>query len=490
VRLFLLNYVDLVIIDQLLPDLTGREVAGEIKRIHSEVPVILLTGPADSPREPETGERLVSKGITPSELFAYMADLMAKQRSHACSNSTKSRRDWTVLRSGIGSENNNSRPSYQRWVEANIHSILEAAPDAIVIVDSVGKITLANAQTEKLFGYSKSELTGCVVESLLPERYRNLHLHHRTDFSAESRVRPMGTGLELFGLRKDCAEFPVDISLSPLTTAEGIFVICVIRDVTERKLADEQSKKMKEELELALQRSEKLASTGRLVALIAHEINNPLHALRGLLYLLRENSSLEPSARELVVLAEKQVDQLAIIARQTLAQHRETKVPVVTNVAQLLDEVCAVFRPKLRDAQIQVHRDYRSENELTIYPGELRQVFTNLIANAIDAIGKNGQLRLSIERSSGSDVIVRISDTGCGIPQENLQMIFEPFFTTKGDKGTGIGLWVVKRIVGDLGGRLEVISATTGKTGTCFSVAIPLSAADAAVRPEDRRGLA
>jgi signal transduction histidine kinase len=146
---------------------------------------------------------------------------------------------------------------------------------------------------------------------------------------------------------------------------------------------------------------------------------------------------------------------------------------VVTKLSELLDDVCAVYRPRLQSTKIKVERNYQIAGEVTIYPSELRQVFTNLITNAIDAIGQQGQLDLAIERASENQVVVRVRDSGCGIPDENLKTIFQPFFTTKGDKGTGIGLWVIKGIVDKLGGKIEVETSTSGTTGTCFSIFLP-----------------
>ena len=195
-----------------------------------------------------------------------------------------------------------------------------------------------------------------------------------------------------------------------------------------------------------MRRSDRLANTGRSIASLAHEINNPIDALSNILFMLRSEKNLSKNQEDLVGMAAHELDRLITIARQTLAPHRQALQPVVVTVNELLDAVCESFGRKLQQAGITVTRNYEADGQVKLLAGELRQVITNLISNAIHAMPNGGTLRLET-RVHAPSVEIRVGDTGGGIRPENLEAIFKPFFTTKGERGLGVGLWVSRRII-------------------------------------------
>jgi PAS domain S-box-containing protein len=350
----------------------------------------------------------------------------------------------------------------KEWLRTTLHSI----GDAVIATDTSGHITLINAVAASLTEYSQDEAPGkslTEVFSIFDEA---------TEKACENPVaKVLRTGI-VVGLanhtvlrRRDGSEIAIDDSAAPIRNAKGEMsgVVLVFRDVTEqRKVGD------------ALRNADKLASAGRFAATIAHEINNPLEAVMNSLFLLNTDPGLSMEGRRYLLMAEEELSRVAAVARQTLAFYKDTSSPVTVNVAQLLDEVITLYGRRVESRRITIVRDYCDHAQLLGSPGELRQVFANLILNSIDALAPEGQLSLRIRNLDGAGPALRVEveDDGIGIPEENLRKIFEPFFTTKKDVGTGLGLWAAKTLVEKHNGELR---ATSSNGKTKFTVLLPVA---------------
>jgi signal transduction histidine kinase len=273
----------------------------------------------------------------------------------------------------------------------------------------------------------------------------------------------------LFGESAEVRTWLINVYPVKATSEAVRWVGVIVVEATERKRAEE-----------TLRKTEKLAAAGRLAASIAHEINNPLEAVTNLLYLLRHQPSLDQEAVAYADLAQQEISRVAEMTQQTLRFYRQSTLPALANIAELLDSVLTLFMGRLAALQIEVSRDNGPDVELFCFTGELRQLLANLVGNAIDAIGQSGHLQLSVRRSRSwvdgtPGVRLFVADSGCGMTKATRMRIFEPFFTTK-ETGTGLGLWVSGEILAKHNATLRVASrrAEAGKrSGTVFMVFFP-----------------
>ncbi len=406
------------------------------------------------------------------------------------------------MRCGIRSRSTTSKASLNALMSVTekrdttsdrFRELLEAAPDAIIEVDREGRIVLLNRVTEQLFRYSREELLHQPVEVLIPMESRGRHLENRRQYWAHPGTRPMGTGLKLEGQRKDGTRFPVEISLSPVASEDGFRVTAIIRDVSERKLAEEKLRAVQaayteelaaknRELEARNQEVEKANQLkSEFLSGMSHELRTPLHTIIGFAELLGEElegplnekqrrflQHIYRDSQHLLALINDVLD-LSKVESGRLELHRECFA-----VLDALQDTVSSLRPRADAKSILLHID--APELLEVYADRLRfrQILYNLLSNAVKFTPEGG--RISVEVSARDRFVeVSVTDTGVGIPVDQQDAIFDKFYQVgqrqaSGEEGTGLGLAITRHLVEAHGGSI-VLKSSPGQ-GTRFAFTI------------------
>jgi PAS domain S-box-containing protein len=359
-----------------------------------------------------------------------------------------------------------------------VRSVLDSAPDAMIIIDSSGKILFANRQVTALFGHESQDIVGGPIEVLLPERFRQRHVGHRSGYTNNVRVRPMGMGLDLYGMRKDGSEFPVEISLSPISQGSEFMVAAAIRDVTERKQVEQALKEARREAEHA-----NLAKS-RFLATASHDLRQPLQTL-GLLNGALRRMLKDPDSLEVLEQQELATDGMARLLNALLDISKLESGAIQLDlmdfaVAPLFEQMRGEFASVATAKGLRFSID-AAPASVNSDPALIGQVLRNLISNAIKYT-PHGAIELRCERIAEA-VRIEVRDSGVGIATEQLKFIFDEFYQVgvspnSSREGYGLGLSIVQRISKLLG--LDINVASEPGKGSIFSFELPLAVSEPA----------
>ena len=355
----------------------------------------------------------------------------------------------------------------REWFQSTLNSLGEA----VVSTDQSGTISYINPVAQRLTGWDYLHARGRKFSEVVRLTDERTQLPAEDTIASVVRARQVvAIPNELLLTTQSGATSPIELTGAPILDRQGsvLGVTVVFRDMTQRRKTEQ-----------TLRSSERLTLAGRLSATIAHEIRNPLDTVSNLVYLLQHDNP-NPSQAQYLTMAGDEVARIAQITSQLLTFHREARSPVAVNLTEVLDSVLTLFAPQIRQHHIEVVKRFDTDKSVRGFPGELRQVFSNLVGNAIEVIPDGGQLVLhSRESSLISDPAVKgiritVLDNGVGIPVGVRRNLFAPFYTTKGEKGTGLGLWISRSIIEKHEGTIHFVSRTTdGNSGTAFSVFLP-----------------
>jgi len=460
-NILLRNDIAVVLMDVSMPDVDGFELADLIRKHprFQKTAIIFISGVHLTDSDKIQGYRsgavdYISVPVIPEVLLSKVGifvELHRKTRMLESLNSQLERR--------VEERTEELRKSEEQFrLRAEL---IELASDAIIVRNMDGSIQFWNAGAEALYGWSREEMLGQDMHRIL----QTVFPVSREEVEAALRKQGAWQG-HLTQTTKNGEE--VIVASRKTLNDKGNAILEVVRDITAQLRAEE-----------ALREAERLAAMGRVAGIIAHEINNPLAAITNIFYLLRNHPSLDSDARRFAELAEQELDRVSHITRQTLSFYRESRQPISVDSSELLDSVLALQESVLQANHIVLRRTYSASSHVWGFPVELRQVFLNLISNAIQAMPDGGVLGIRVREVTDWTrgqlrTSISIVDTGVGINAVDAPRLFEPFFSTKSTKGTGLGLWISKGIVQKYEGRISHRSYHHANGCiTCFRVLLP-----------------